>query len=125
MYSRTEIAEQLQWFHNTLLAAEQAGEFVHVLTHISSGGGSCFRWWSREYRRVIERFHRIISGQFMGHSHRDEFVIFYARDQPTIPINYAWLGGATTSYGGTNPNYAVYFVDREIFVSILINLFFS
>lgn len=40
MYSRTEIAGQLQWFHNTLLAAEQSNERVHVLAHIPTGGGS-------------------------------------------------------------------------------------
>jgi sphingomyelin phosphodiesterase len=119
MYSRVEIAEQLQWFHDTLLAAEAAGQKVHVLAHILSGGGSCFRYWSREYRRVIDRFHRIISGQFYGHSHRDEFNIFYAREQHQTAINYAWLGGATTSYSRTNPNYAVYLVDREIYVRVL------
>jgi hypothetical protein len=99
------------------LAAEQAGEYVHILAHIHTGGSSCFRWYTREYRRVIERFHRIIGGQFFGHSHRDEINVYYARDQPNIAINNAWIGGATTSYGGTNPNYVLYYVDRTIFVS--------
>lgn len=116
MYSTNEIAEQLQWLHDTLLAAEAAGQHVHILAHILSGGGSCFRWWSRQYRRVIDRFHRIIGGQFFGHSHRDEFNIFYARDNHQTAINPAWMGGATTSYSSTNPNYAVYYVDRVLYV---------
>ncbi|KAG5670651.1 hypothetical protein PVAND_000899 [Polypedilum vanderplanki] len=115
MYSRVEIAQQLQWLHDTLLAAEAAGEYVHILGHILTSGSSCFRYWSREFRRIVDRFHRIISGQFYGHSHNDEFNIYYARQQHQTAINYAWLGGATTSYGGQNPNYAVYFVDREIY----------
>lgn len=75
------------------------------------------RFWSREYRRIIDRFHRIISGQFMGHSHRDEFNVFYARNTD-FAINYAWNGGATTTYSNVNPNYILYYVDRTIFVSI-------
>lgn len=72
MYSRTEVAGALQWFHNTLLNAEQNNEMVHVLAHIPTGGGSCMQFWSRQYRRIIDRFHMIIGAQFNGHSHRDE-----------------------------------------------------
>ncbi|XP_070500974.1 sphingomyelin phosphodiesterase-like [Chironomus tepperi] len=82
---------------------------------MSTSGSSCSRWWSREYRRVIERFHRIIGGQFFGHSHQDEFIIYYARDQHRIPVNVGWLGGATTPSSGTSPNYNVYHVDRVHF----------
>ncbi|KAL7025175.1 hypothetical protein ACKWTF_013376 [Chironomus riparius] len=118
MYSTDQIAEQLQWFHDTLLAAERAGEMVHVVTHMSSGGSSCSRWWSREYRRVIERFHRIIGAQFFGHSHQDDVVVFYARDQHTVAINAGWVGGTVTTHSGHSPNYNVYHVDRVHFVSI-------
>ncbi|XP_070500971.1 sphingomyelin phosphodiesterase-like [Chironomus tepperi] len=111
MYSTDQIAEQLQWFHDTLLAAERAGEMVHVVTHMSSGS-SCSRWWSREYRRVIERFHRIIGAQFFGHSHQDDVVVFYARDQHTVAINAGWVGGTITTHSGHSPNYNVYYVDR-------------
>ncbi|KAG5672942.1 hypothetical protein PVAND_003029 [Polypedilum vanderplanki] len=111
LYSRDELRLQLQWLHDTLLAAEAAGERVHLLHHIPSGGGSCMRWWSREFRRIIERFHRIIQGQFVGHSHRDEFNVFYATANTNFAINYAWNGGATTTYSNVNPNYIKYFVD--------------
>ena len=118
MYSRNEMTFALQWFHDTLLAAESAGEKVHVLAHIHPGGRSCFRWWSQQYRRVIERFHRIISGQFYGHSHDDEFNVFYATQNINFAINNAWIGGATTAFGETNPNYVLYHVDRILYVSI-------
>lgn len=116
MYSRDEVASQLQWLHNTLLAAENANEKVHILTHIFPGGGSCFRWWSQQYRRVIERFHQTISGQFYGHSHRDDFSVFYANNNINLAINNAWNGGATTTYSNINPNYAFYYVDRVLYV---------
>lgn len=118
MYSRTEIAENLQWLHTTLLAAEANHERVHILKHIPSGGGSCFKFWSREYRRIIDRFHMIIGAQFEGHSHRDEFEIFY--DSPTAQhaVNVAWNGGSATAFGAVNPNYVLYRVDRTHYVSV-------
>lgn len=112
LYSTNQMVEQLQWFHDTLLAAERAGEHVHVVTHMASRGSSCSRWWSREYRRILERFHRIIGGQFFGHNHQDEFIVFYARDQHRVAINAGWLGGSVTPYSGGSPNYNVYWVDR-------------
>jgi sphingomyelin phosphodiesterase len=117
LYTRNEAVFHLQWLHDTLLAAERANERVHLIYHIPSGGGSCFKWWSREFRRIVDRFHRIISGQFTGHSHRDEFNIFYASGNHNFAINYNWNGGATTTFSNVNPNYAVYFVDRTLFVS--------
>lgn len=87
MYSRDHIAQSLQWLHSTLLAAEAANERVHILKHLPSGGGSCFIFWSREYRRIIDRFHNIIGAQFNGHSHRDEFEIYYDSATGTHAIN--------------------------------------
>lgn len=134
MYSRSEATENLQWLHDTLLTAEQNHERVHILKHLSSGkimkyekifnscwswsgGGSCFKFWSREFRRIIDRFHMIIGAQFDGHSHRDEFEVFY--DNPTAQhaVNVAWVGGAATSFVGLNPNYVLYSVDRVHYVS--------
>lgn len=117
MYSRVEVQATMQWLHNTLLAAEQAGERVHILAHIPTGGGSCYQFWSREYRRVIDRFHMIIGAQFNGHSHADDFEIYYDRATGTHAVNVAWNGGGATAYGNYNPNYHYMWVDRTHFVS--------
>jgi REP element-mobilizing transposase RayT len=119
MYTRDEAIHQMQWLHDTLLAAERAGEYVHLLYHIPSGGGSCIRWWSREFRRVVERFHNTISAQFTGHSHVDEFNVFHAAGNTNFAINVNWNGGATTTFSNVNPNYIKYYVDTTMFVSIL------
>lgn len=112
MYSRTEIAGALQWFHNTLLDAERNNERVHILAHIPTGGGSCFQFWSRQYRRIIDRFHMIIGAQFNGHSHRDEFEVNYDVATGQHAVNVAWNGGSSTAYTNVNPNYRMYYVDR-------------
>jgi hypothetical protein len=47
-----------------LLKAEKEGEKVHILGHIPSGDSQCYKTWSREFHRIIDRLakYRIING---------------------------------------------------------------
>ncbi|XP_055522495.1 sphingomyelin phosphodiesterase-like [Wyeomyia smithii] len=110
------LATQLQWLHDVLLLAEQNGEKVHLLAHIPySSSGSTYFVCQREFRRIVERFHNTISAQFNGHTHRDEFNVFYSRENPQHAINVAWNGGSATAFSDINLNYIVYYVDPETF----------
>ena len=46
----------LQWLVNELQAAELAEEKVWILGHIPPGDTDCLPTWSRNYRRIINRF---------------------------------------------------------------------
>lgn len=116
LHSRTHIQAQLQWFHNTLLAAEQAGERVHVITHHHQN--ACFRFYSREYRRIQDRFHMTISATFLGHTHNGEFHLFYDRPTANHAISVQWNAGSVSPWQRYNPNYNLYHVDRQLFVSL-------
>lgn len=118
MYEPSIGYRQLQWLHDTLLEAEANNEKVHILAHIPSGGGGCFRVWSREYRRIIDRFWNTVTGVFNGHTHNDEFNIFYSRTQPSYAINVGFNGGSATTYSHKNHNYKVYYVNSDSYVSI-------
>lgn len=122
MYSRTEIAAHLQWLHNTLLAAEQNHERVHILAHFRSGSNSCLQVWSRQYRRIIDRFHNIIGGIFNGHSHNVDFEVFYDIATAQHAINAAWNAGSATAFTNLNPNYVLYYVDRTHYVSFILHI---
>ncbi|XP_070138052.1 sphingomyelin phosphodiesterase 1 [Drosophila bipectinata] len=113
-HSGTDKIPQLQWFHDTLLAAEKAGEYVHVLTHIPSGDGTCWSVWAREFNRCITRFSSTISGIFTGHSHKDEIFVYYSDEGHATAV--AWNGGAVTTFSNKNPNYRVYDVNPTSFV---------
>lgn len=106
---------QLQWLHDTLLAAERNNEKVHILGHVPPGTSGCNKIYAREYRRIVERFWNTISAQFAGHSHNDEFNIFYSRDNPSQALNVLWNGGSTTAYSDVNPNYKVYTMDTSTY----------
>lgn len=64
------------------------------------------------------RFSHIITGQFNGHTHNDEFKIFYDSMNSSHPINAAFNGGSITTYVNRNPNYKIYKVNAANFVSI-------
>lgn len=115
IYEPTFPRAQLQWLHDTLLAAEAAGEKVHILGHVPPGDSTCFKVYSREYRRIVERFWNTISAQFAGHTHADEFNIFYSRSNPTQALNVMWNGGSTTAFNDVNPNYRTYTMDTSTY----------
>ena len=58
---------------------------VHVLGHIPPGTGSCLKHWSWNYYQIINRYSHIIAAQFFGHTHHDEFELFYKDDNLKTP----------------------------------------
>lgn len=90
---------------------------MHILSHVPANTDSCVKAWDREYKKIILRFAHIISGQFNGHTHFDEFSIYYS-PQTSAPINIAFNGGSGTAFTALNSNYRVYYVHDKTFVSI-------
>ena len=66
--------------------------------------------WSHEYNRIVKRFNNTISAQFFGHTHFDEFQVFFNH---TTPINMAYLAPSETSLDGLNPAYRIYTIDGK------------
>lgn len=116
-YDGSHLSKQLEWMQETLLEAEKAGEYVHILAHVPSGMGECWNIWAREFTRIVERYSNTISGIFNGHTHADEMNVFYSRDNHANAINIAWNGGSLTSFTYKNPNYRVYEVEPTTMVN--------
>lgn len=117
LYEVKSIQKQFQWLHDTLLLAERAGEKVHILSHIPNGDEDYHQPCSREYSRIINRFHETIIAQFNGHS---EFFGFNLFKKQREEINVAYNGGSLATFSGVNRNYVVYSVDPISFVSLLL-----
>lgn len=62
------------------------------------------------------RFANTIVGQFYGHTHHDEFYIFYNQSDIDQPINVGW-NGASVMPDRSNPSFKIYQVDDVTFVS--------
>jgi sphingomyelin phosphodiesterase len=116
IYSIESIRTQFQWLHDVLLAAEKNGERVHLLAHIPNGDEDYHQPCSREYRRIIDRFHDTIAAQFNGHKEVFDLNIFHLENNQSAPVNLAWNGGGLSSFSGVNRNYNVYVVDNVTYV---------
>ncbi|KAF9538853.1 hypothetical protein BGW38_009969, partial [Lunasporangiospora selenospora] len=68
------------------------------------------------YYQVIQRYSpHVIAEQFYGHTHYDEFALFYgpgAKNSQNA-ISTAWIGPSATPYTELNPGYRIYKVDTK------------
>ncbi|KPM07774.1 hypothetical protein QR98_0062760, partial [Sarcoptes scabiei] len=124
LLNATDPGNQLEWLIQQLMESERLSEMVQIIGHVPPGSNDCVQVWSRNYNQIINRFASIIKGQFFGHTHNDEFEIFYREVKPVVesqhentflPTNIAYIGPSVTTFGNVNPGYRVYLVDQETF----------
>ena len=51
--------------------------------------------------------------QFHGHTHNDEFKVFYDIETNTRPINVAYVSPSVTSWKNMNPAYRIFTMDGD------------
>lgn len=51
----------------------------------------------------VFRYESTITGQFFGHTHLDEFQMFYDEATMTRPLGVAFIAPSVTSYVNLNP----------------------
>ena len=54
---------------------------MHILGHIPPGHVDCVRVWSANFNAIVGRYSHIIAGQFYGHTHLDEFQLFFSKEK--------------------------------------------
>lgn len=52
-----------------------------------------------------------MAAQFYGHTHKDEYKIFYDTVDVARPVNVAFIAPSLTTYSKLNPGYRTYTVD--------------
>jgi len=104
-------ASELSWLVEELLAAEEQGKKVHILSHVPPGGDDCLGAWGREFSKIINRFEGTVMAQFYGHTHNDEYVVFYDQEDPARATGMGFVAPSVTTYTGLNPAYRIYTVD--------------
>ncbi|XP_034787933.3 sphingomyelin phosphodiesterase isoform X2 [Pan paniscus] len=82
---------------------------VHIIGHIPPG--HCLKSWSWNYYRIVARYENTLAAQFFGHTHVDEFEVFYDEETLSRPLAVAFLAPSATTYIGLNPGYRVYHID--------------
>lgn len=105
----TDPEGQLQWLADVLQDAENNGEKVHILSHIPPS--EVLDDFALNYYRLVNRYENTIVGQFHGHTHTDEFEVFYDINNLTRPVGVSYIGGSVTAYSDTNSAYRIYTID--------------
>ncbi|XP_030009348.1 sphingomyelin phosphodiesterase, partial [Sphaeramia orbicularis] len=96
MVNSTDPANQLQWLVQVLQMSEDKGEKVHIIGHIPPG--LCLDSWSWNYYHIVNRYESTITGQFFGHTHWDEFQMFYDEETMSRPLGVAFIAPSVTTY---------------------------
>lgn len=86
---------------------------MHIIGHVPPGLADCMEAWSREYHRVITRYQNTVKAQFFGHTHYDEFVVFFDEKDRQKPINVGYVAPSVTTYSFLNPSYRIYSSDSK------------
>ncbi|KAG0251639.1 hypothetical protein BG011_007469 [Mortierella polycephala] len=107
---------EIKWLVTQLQAAEDAGERVWIISHVGPSMTDCMQNWSHLYYQVIQRYSpHVIAEQFFGHSHYDEFALYYGPGAKSAQnaISTGWIGPSVTPYTDLNPGFRVYKVDSK------------
>lgn len=113
----TDPGNQLQWLIHELHLAEMFDENVHIIGHIPPGCDDCFGVWSKNFNQILRRFSKVVTSQFYGHTHMDEFELFYDKIgqendlDSWKPISVGYIAPAITTVSGNNPAFRLYTVD--------------
>ncbi|EGC30266.1 hypothetical protein DICPUDRAFT_158024 [Dictyostelium purpureum] len=113
----TDAAGMLQWVIETLQASEDIGEKVYLVGHIPPGIADCVDIWSEQFFQIVNRYEDTIIASFYGHTHRDEFEIYYTQDEnnpnQTRPSSVVYVTPSVTTYQHQNPSFRIYTVDAQ------------
>ncbi|KAF9816216.1 hypothetical protein SFRURICE_003767 [Spodoptera frugiperda] len=113
LMNSTDPATELQWLIYELQSAEFSGEKVHIIGHIPPGHSDCLKVWSRNYYAIVNRYESTITAQFFGHTHFDEFEVFYDPNDLGRATSIAYVGPSVTPYYDLNLGYRIYYVDGD------------
>lgn len=114
---------QLAFLDTELAKAEANGEYVWIISHVAPGDADCGPNWSNMYSQIIQRYQATISAQFYGHTHRDEFSVFYPDKTPSSssqPFSFGLLAPSQTTYTDLNIGFRVYSIDKTVRVLCLL-----
>lgn len=113
LLNSTDPAQELQWLIYELQGSELRGEKVHIIGHIPPGHHDCLKVWSHNYYTIINRYESTVTAQFFGHTHYDEFQLFYDEYRRHRVTNIAYIGPSVTSYYSLNPGYRIYNIEGD------------
>ncbi|CAF4684401.1 unnamed protein product [Rotaria socialis] len=109
LINATDPLDQLQWLVQWLQYAEDHEEKVHIIGHHPPR--FCLAAFSWNFNRIVNRYENTIAGQFYGHTHYDEFNMFYDEVDSNRPVSMAYITPSLSPRPFSNPSYRIYTMD--------------
>lgn len=120
--SNPDVSGAQAFLINELQAAEDAGERVWILGHVLTGwdGSNPLPCATNLFYQIIDRYSpHVIANIFFGHTHEDEFMIYYANNASDISsanaLTTGWIGPSVTPLTNLNSGFRMYEVDTGSF----------
>ncbi|KAH9962705.1 Metallo-dependent phosphatase [Lactifluus volemus] len=120
--SRADSSGMLRFLTDELQDAEDNGERVWILGHVLTGwdGKDGLEAPTDLFYQIVDRFSpHVIANIFWGHTHEDEFSVYYANNATNISAQTAlatsWIGPSITPLKNLNSGFRVYEVDSATF----------
>ncbi|EGR30882.1 ser thr protein phosphatase family protein, putative [Ichthyophthirius multifiliis] len=107
----TDPGKMLEWMREELIDCEKKGFKAIIIGHIPSNG-DVLELWSQVYNSIIYRFADVISGQFFGHTHIDQFVVYRNPENKKIK-NVAFVAPSLTTFVYRLPTFRVFELFKE------------
>ncbi|TFK69069.1 Metallo-dependent phosphatase [Pluteus cervinus] len=118
----SDTSGMLRFLTDELQDAEDAGDRVWIIGHVLSGwdGTNALLNPTNLFYQIVDRFSpHVIANIFWGHTHEDEFSIFYTNNgtvQSTdTALAVSWVGPSVTPLTNLNSGFRVYEVDTGSF----------
>ena len=112
----------LAWMIGELQDAEDKGERVWILGHVLTGwdGSNPIPNPTDYFYQVVDRYSpHVIANTFFGHTHEDEFMIYYSLNGTVRDAAHAlatgWIGPSITPLTNLNSGFRMYEVDTNSF----------
>jgi len=112
----------LRFLTDELQDAEDSGDRVWIIGHVLSGwdGTNPLENPTNLFYQIVDRFSpHVVANIFFGHTHEDQFSIFYANNATSISAqtaqSVAWIGPSITPLTNLNSGFRVYEVDTGTF----------
>lgn len=117
-----DVSGQQAFLIQELQAAEDAGERVWILGHVLTGwdGTNPLPNPTDLFYQIVDRYSpHVIANVFFGHTHEDEFMIYYANNGTVRSRSTAqttgWIGPSLTPLTNLNSGFRMYEVDTGNF----------
>ena len=112
----------LRWMVGELQDAEDKGERVWILGHVLTGwdGSNPLPNPTDLFYQIVDRYSpHVIANIFFGHTHEDEFMIYYANNatvqDAANALAIGWIGPSVTPLTNLNSGFRMYEVDTSSF----------